>query len=253
VFILFSKFVLRPDVSKMKSFNNETIKATDPLPPMTKQQKMVSVGMILVIACLLFPSILRNVPFLAVMRDYLRIVPLTMVAILSVIRTEKKPVIKVPELLAKGFAWPMVFMVATALLLASALTNEATGVTKFLNYALSPIFSGMSVTVFTIMLLIVGYILTNFCNSFVISIVLSPIVATYCSATGASPIPIMMLLFYVVLGSALCTPSASPFGALLHGNERLTSKDKLGYTVSLTLVELLVVIAVGIPLANLLS
>ncbi|MFV0436001.1 MAG: SLC13 family permease [Desulfopila sp.] len=250
VFVLFAKFVFRPDVSNMKRFDPDTVNQTDPLPPMTTQQRILSGGMVLVILAFLLPTIFRSVPLLAAFSHYVKVIPLIAVAIFCVIRTNNKPIIDIDGALSAGFPWPLVAMVATALILAGALTNPSTGVAAFLNYLLSPIFSDMSVTVFTIVLVCIAYVLTNFCNSFVISIILSPIVATYCTATGANAIPILMLLFYSVLGSALVTPSASPFAALIHGNDRLKITDKYGMTFVLTVVQQIVILGVGIPLSR---
>lgn len=251
--VLFCKYVLRPDVSKLKNYDNEALKA-NPLPPMTIKQKSISVGYIVLIAALLFPSLLpKTIPGFAFLSEHSQLLPLVVVGILGAIHLKGESLLDIGQTI-KNISWPMIFMIANAFVLGAALTSEATGVTGFLNYMLTPIFSGMSVIVFTVVLLIIGCILTNFCNSFVICLLLQPFIMTYCAATGANPIPIVILLIFVTMTTALCTPAASPFAAILHGNkEWLLSKDIYKYVISIVGFMLVVEIALGIPLANFFS
>jgi len=122
---------------------------------------------------------------------------------------------------------------------------------KFLSAILSPIFQGMSSLVFTIMLLVVAFVLTNLCNSLVIGMLLQPIIMTYCSATGANPAPMVTLLIFFVLQSAVLTPAASPFSAMMFANKQLKSGDVYKYAAIYAAVEVVLVLALGIPFVNL--
>ena len=62
---------------------------------------------------------------------------------------------------AGNFAWGTFFLCTAATLLGGVLTNESTGIAKFLSSVLNPIFSGMSLTVFYIALLAITLVLTN--------------------------------------------------------------------------------------------
>ena len=123
----------------------------------------------------------------------------------------------------------------------------------FLNVILSPIFSGMSVTVFTIVLMLVTVLLTNISNSLVIGMILQPVILTYCATANVNPAPIITLTIFTVLLSAACTPAASPFAAMLFGNkEYLTSGDVYKYSLTFVLVEVVLILLVGIPFINML-
>ena len=63
VIILFCKFVLRPDVSKLKNLDVEKLKK-NPLPPLNNNQKFMAVTFILYILSMLLPSILPKTGFI---------------------------------------------------------------------------------------------------------------------------------------------------------------------------------------------
>ena len=59
VIILFCKYVLRPDVSKLKDLDIEKLKK-NPLPPLNNNQKFMAVSFVLYILSMLLPSILQE-------------------------------------------------------------------------------------------------------------------------------------------------------------------------------------------------
>lgn len=250
--ILFCKFVLRPDVSKMKQFDVESLNR-NPLPPMNAQQKVYCVGFILVILGLMLPSLFPTLPGMAFLKPAVYGIAMIMVAIMAAIRIKGEPVMDIAKVLSTNMSWGAYFIIVAAVFLGSVLTNPATGVSAFLAHILSPIFQGMSPVVFIILILALGGILTNLCNSLVIGMILQPIIMTYSIQTGADPRPIVALMIQFVLLSAAITPAASPFAAILHSNkEWVPTKYVYQYTLPIVLIELAITLVVGIPLANIL-
>ena len=159
----------------------------------------------------------------------------------------------IPKVISNNVSWGSYFIIVAAVLLGSVLTNPSTGVSAFLAYILSPIFQGMSPAVFIILILALGGVLTNICNSLVIGMILQPIIMTYCIQTGADARPIVTLMIQFVLLSAAVTPAASPFAAILHSNkEWVPTKYVYQYTIPFVILELIIVLVIGVPLANLL-
>lgn len=249
--ILISKYILRPDTEALKAFDVEALKKT-PLPKMNTRQKVLTVAFVIYIAVMLFPTLLTGVPGMAFLAQNSMGFALFFVAILAAIPIDGQPVLNFSKVMEKDFAWSTFFLCATAILLGSVLTNEATGISAFLNVMLSPIFNGMSSTVFTIVLLVVAVLLTNICNSLVIGMILQPVVLNYCTAAGVNAAPIITLLIFTVLLSAAITPAASPFAAMMFGNkERLKSTDVYKYTSIYVVAEVILILLIGLPLANL--
>ena len=245
------KFIFHPDVEPMKKINIEMLRK-NPLPPMSKAQKVYGIFLGVFIFCMLIPSLLPNAPILGFINKNSLVVPIVLVGILSLIQFEDGPVLRFNEVMGKDFAWPTYFLCTSAILIGGVLTNEATGVTPFLNTVLTPIFNEMSGVMFTIVLLMLAIILTNVCNSLVIGMILQPVILTYCANSGVSPAPIITLLIFAVLSTAACTPSASPLAAMLFGNkDYLTSGDVYKYTGVILVVEIIVILVIGVPFANL--
>ena len=250
--VLVMRFVFRPDVEPLKDVTIEMLEK-NPLPPMNKAQKIYGVSLVVFIFCMLVPSLLPTVPVLSFLYQNSLLVPVALTVILCLLRGEDGPVLDMQSVMGKDFAWPTFWLCTAAIYLGGVLTNEATGITPFLNTVLSPIFTGMSGAVFTVVLLLVTVVLTNICNSLVIGMIMQPVVLTYCVSAGVNPAPIITLLIFTVLLSAACTPAASPFAAMLFGNkDYLTSGDVYKYATTFVLVELVIILVIGIPFINVL-
>ena len=250
--ILFAKFVIRPDVTKLKNYDVEMLNK-NPLPPMEPRQKIIGASFVILILGMLLPSLFPSLPGMAFLSSNSLGLALFMVAALAAIRLNGKSVLEIPQVMATNFNWGAYFIIVAAILLGSVLTSENTGVSAFLSVVLSPIFQGMSPMVFTVLLMAMAVLLTNLCNSLVIGMILQPVIVTYCIQTGANPAPIVTLLIIFVLLSAAITPAASPFAAILHSNkEWVPTKYVYQYTIPFVILELIIVLVVGVPLANLL-
>lgn len=250
--VLIIKFVFRPNVEPLKNVTIEMLER-NPLPPMNKAQKTYGIFLVLFVFLMLVPSLLPNLPILSFFSANSLVIATILVMVLCLIKVEDGPVLKLNEVMGKDFAWPTFWLCTAAIYIGSVLTNETTGITPFLNTILSPIFSGMSGTIFTIVLLLVAIVLTNICNSLVIGMILQPVVLTYCVTAGVNPAPIITLLIFTVLLTAACTPAASPFAAMLFGNkEYLASSDVYKYATTFVLVEAAIILIIGIPFINLL-
>lgn len=248
----FSKFVLKPDISPLKNFNVEMLDK-NPLPPMSVSQKITGITFVVLIVSMLVPSIFPTLPGMAFLKENSTGLALGATAILVGIRIHDQPVLNITKVMG-SLNWNTLFLCATAILLGSVLTHESTGIVEFLNHTLTPLFGNMSPASFTILILLTAVVLTNLCNSLVIGMILQPVIHTYCSSTGTNASPIVSIMIIFVLGSAAITPAASPFAAILHGNkEWLSQKEVYKYTVSYVIIETIIVILIGIPLANLLT
>ena len=250
--VLVMKFVFRPDVTPLKDVKVEMLKR-NPLPPMNKAQKTYGIFLVIFVFVMLVPSLLPNLPVLNFLNANSLILATVLVTILSFIKFEDGPVLKMGEVMGRDFSWPTFWLCTAAIYIGSAITTGSTGIVPFLNIVLAPVFEGMSGTVFTIVVLAVAIVLTNICNSLVIGMILQPVILTYCVSAGVNPAPIITLTIFTVLLTAACTPAASPFAAMLFGNkEYLKSSDVYKYSLTFVAVETVIILLIGIPFINLL-
>lgn len=250
--LLFSKYVLRPDASRLKDYDVASLNR-NPLPPMDLRQKVIAGGFLILVLSMMFPSLVPTIPGMGFLAQNSYGLAIFAVAVLAAIRIKGKSALEVPQVVATNLNWGAYFIIVAAILLGNVLTNDSTGVSAFLKVILSPIFQGMSAGVFTVLLLAMAVLLTNMCNSLVIGMILQPVVVTYCAQAGADPRPIVTLLILFVLLSAAITPAASPFAAILHSNkEWVPTKYVYKYTLSYVALEFIIVLLVGLPLTNIL-
>lgn len=132
-------------------------------------------------------------------------------------------------------------LLAFALLMTSAITNEATGIQPFLKSLFEPVFGSAPNTVLFILLACaVQLVLTNIFANMVIALLLVPLICTYAPMAGASN-TMMCVCISVLVNVSLFLPSSSPFAALMHGNsEWVTAKEIYKY-IGITLVFVLFV------------
>ena len=252
--VLFCKFVLRPDVSKLKNLDVDMLKR-NPLPPLNGNQKFLAYSFVAYICIMLLPSVFPKLAIMQFLNQNTYGIALGYSALLCCVSLDTKnhePVMPFGKTMA-SFAWGTFFLCTTAILLGSVLTTESTGISAFLNFILGPVFTNMSLVTFCIALLVITLFLTNLCNSLVVGMLLQPVIATFCMANGINSAPIIALLIIFVLASAAVTPAASPFAAMIHGNkEWLKSGEIYKYTLMFVAIELILAIVVGIPVANIL-
>lgn len=253
VVVAVMKFIFRPDVSPLKNITIEMLNR-NPLPPMTLAQKIYGYSLAVFIFIMLMPTLLPNLPVLSFLNKNSFAISVGIVCAMVLLRdADGSPVLRFGSTMGQHFAWPTYFLCTAAILIGGVLTNEATGITAFLNTVLGPMFNGMSGLVFTFALLLIATILTNICNSLVIGMILQPVVLTFCAASGVNPAPIITLLTFTVLLSAACTPAASPFAAMLFGNkEWLSNGDVYKYATTIVVAEFIVIMVIGVPFINIL-
>ncbi len=243
------KFVFKPDVEPLKQITIEKLNA-NPLPPMNTAQKIYFGLLVAFVICMLFPSLLPTWPVFSYLYANSYAVGIALVVVACAIPTEDGPVMRFNAVMGE-MSWPTYYLCVVAILIGSVLTAESTGITAFLNAILSPIFSGMSGFVFALVLVVATVVLTNISNSLVIGMILQPVVLTYCATSGANPGPFIALLIFTVLGTAACTPAASPFAAMLFGNPKwLDTNDVYKYSITIVACEVVFLLSVGVLAFN---
>lgn len=228
------KFVYRCDVSRMKNLRIEDFNK-DPLPPMTKTQKFYFYVCFLYILTILIPTVLNpEISFVAVMNKFGTYgITIIWVIFCCILRLDGKPVLKFQQVAAKHVNWGVLMLVIVAIMMSSALTNEETGIKPLIMNVVTPILGDRSPWAAAAILIIFGFVLTNFANNFVCGSIIMPIWGTYAAEAGLSTTaaPAIATCVLLTMYLAFLAPAASPYAAMLYGNrDWFTPKDilKLG-------------------------
>lgn len=248
IILLFAKYVLRPDTSKLKNLTLEQLQKNE-LPPLTTEQKIVSAIVALFIISLLLPSVFQSTAFAKILKDNAYGMSLFFIVLLLLVRSKGSPITGIGKLF-QGFSWESYMIMVAAMLMGSAVTSENTGVTSMLSTILGPAFDRLSPVMFCVLIMIVAWIITNICNSLATGAIIQTIICTYCAQQGITdPAAIITIGSITALSTAIMSPAASPFAVFVFSNkEWLRTRDTYKYTITFSIIMFLLLLAVGLPL-----
>jgi Di- and tricarboxylate transporters len=247
-FILFCKYIVRPDVSLLAGYKPKQENSTA---KMSEKQKM-SVGILIILVLVLMaPSYLPKGSLLGSVVNSLGNTGSValVVGLVALLMYKGKPFVVIGELVHKGVAWGLLFMLATAFTLAGAINSPATGIIPYFNKVLGPVLSSGGTYYFIIAFLVITVITTNFINNVVVSAIMIPLSYGFCISMGINPMAVVAIFVFVV-DYAILLPSASPAGGLMHSTDWV-SKDRIyKWGFSSVLMLMVLTILIGWPLAN---
>ena len=253
IYIIFVKYVLRVDLSKLNAVDPAMIEKQMPLPPMNLQQKLYLYMIPIYLIMILFPSFFPD-NLLGTALGFLGPLGVTVlwVCLFLIVRWNGKPLLDFKETAYRQFNWGIFFMIAAAVYGANTLSDEATGVPDFLVSTLTPVLGGRSEMVFVAIMFTIALILTNFANNAAMAVVLMPVILNFSNQLGIDPMAVatgVILMVFV----AMLTPAASPHAGLMHGMKHIyTTKDILQIGFPVCILALVMYIFIGYPLAKML-
>lgn len=247
IFLLFARFLFKPDVTKLESLKLEDLNVENEL-KLNNVQKLLLVSLGLLIFMWIWPSfgpqnfILTK--FLLILGNPGAII--LIVAVLTILKFSKEPVLNFQEMESKGVMWGLMLLLAVIQPLSAAMSDSELGITAFLVQLLSPIISGNSEIIFIFAIGVAGVIITQFVTNVAIGVALMPVVFAYSVQYNFNgELAAFMVILAVML--AMMTPSSSGNAALCHGNKYMTDKKMLlsvcGINIIADLVVFFVIIA----------
>ena len=254
LFLVFVRFVIRPNVDGFKNITLEEL-TKEKLEPMNIQQIAFLLMIVVYVALLLIPNFLpKTIPFVAFLSS-IGLLGLTcfIMIILMVIPYKGKPMLDFKGVAKKSFSWDIVFLVTGALYVCNALSSEVTGVKPFLIQLLQPLLGGKPEIVFILLILGFALLTTNFANNAGMAVVLLPVIIAFADQyPGVDPLVLSMTVTMMVF-VALLTPAASPYCGILHARRDLVSYGEiLKLFIPMAVIALLTYAFVGFRIANIL-
>ena len=139
-------------------------------------------------------------------------------------------------------SWPVILMCAVTIPLATALTNEATGVLPWLTGIFTPIFEGRGPIFILIFTIVVMLLLTNVGSNIAFGGAMIPVVSPFVIASGMNPVVAGAALIWIA-NMGLVLPGASAPASIFHGRSEIPSA-KLRTQVVLFSAALLLVVSI---------
>ena len=250
--ILIMKWIIKPDIKPLRDITVEKLNR-GALPPMNRIQLIISLSILIFILAMLFPVIFGKNPLAQLLQNNIHGIAMTIVAVLALITVKGEAVLPFNEVMKNNFSWPTYLIIATSLLLGDALTSEKVGFTALLENLLSPVFQDMNIVALIIFAVLIGVLTSNVLNSVVVVLILQPIIYTYSQIHGMDVTAVIALMTFSSIGFAAITPSASPYAATIFAQrDYVTPLEVYKFTSLFVLAETIILLVVGLPLANLL-
>lgn len=153
----------------------------------------------------------------------------------------------------KAVSWDIFFLVASAMYVCNALSDDMTGVKPFLVQTLQPLLGDKPDMLFVLILLAFALITTNFANNTGMAIVLMPVVAAFADQYPNVPATAVCMSIGMMVFVALLTPAASPYCAMLHAKKDAISFNQIMLLgLPMCLIALLAYTFIGYPIAKIL-
>lgn len=139
-------------------------------------------------------------------------------------------------------SWPVIFMCAVTIPIASALADEVTGVLPWLTSLVSPIFANRSPVVLIILTIVIMMCLTNVGSNIAFGGLMIPVISPFVLATNMNPVIAGAALIWCA-NMGLLLPGASAPASIFHGRSEIPNS---GMRFKIVLFEFLLIMAVAI-------
>ncbi len=249
LFFLLVKFVFKPDVSKLIN-----AKLDEKIPPLTGYQKFVLGVFVAYVIALLLPDLLPKSWALTAFLRSLGNTGIALAAVIIILLAKFQESVPVGKMIFEGVNWNMIFLIASAMMVASAFRSEATGIEPFIVKYVTPVLEGKSGLGLVIICILIVTIMTQFCNNAATVTVITPVFLVVISGLGDIGVNLKVIMLMTIAAGAMATlaPSGGTHAALLHGNRTWIPKASDLYLLCaiMVVINLLVMFVIGIPLAS---
>ncbi len=256
ILMVFFRYVVRPDVSKITSVTTKYIRETASKMGPIKLQEKLTLGVFLsVLVCWVLPSITGNI--LPEVSAYLikigyAVPALVGACLLCIIRIKGQPLLTYRQWMTDGMEWGTIALVTAIMILGTAIGNPETGISQLLTNIFQPIATGAPFNVFLMVTLLWVVMQTNVMSNLVSMTLVYTLMVPVAVATGVGNPIALGATISITSNYAFSLPSATPSTAVAIGSGWVPVKFMARYGVMLIIPIVLLFTFVGYPFACLL-
>ena len=256
ILMVFFRYVVRPDVSKITSMTTKYIRETASKMGPIKLQEKLALGVFLsVLVCWVLPSITGNI-LPEVSAYFTKIgyaVPaLVGASLLCLIRVRSQPLLTFRQWMTDGMEWGTIALVTAIMILGTAIGNPGTGIPQMLTSIFQPVATGAPFNVFLMVTLLWVVLQTNVMSNVISMTLVYSLMVPVAVATGVGNPIALAATISITSNYAFSLPSATPSTAVAIGSGWVPVKFMARYGVMLIIPMVLLFTFVGYPLACLL-
>ncbi len=200
MYILVCKYIFRIDASCMKNLDKPEGKKNVSL---SERQKVFLGFLAALLIFMLLPGILPQNWIIAVYINRLGTtgIAFMFMALMLLIQVEGTPLLDIPKL-AKDFQWSVIFMMACFMPLSNLMSSDAVGLKQTIAMVFGPSLSTMSPLLFTLVVVSLAVLATNFLNNGVVFMLFISAVALM--ADSLPGVNILAVSYLIGLGATMC-------------------------------------------------
>lgn len=228
-YILVCKFIVRPDVGRLKEFDVESVigNANKKI-TFNKLQLGSAIGLLALIVMLMLPGFLPSDMLFVKFLNNIGMAgsALLVTVVMLWVKVDGEPLMKFELSIKEGVNWNVIFFFTMVLFISSCISNEETGIFPWIVSMVQPIVTNQGAFGFVIVLLAAATIITNFFNNTIVCMLFMQLIVAFSEilrADGIEPWAIVSLLL-VAANLAFWTPVASSTAGLLYGNTNWIKK-----------------------------
>ena len=254
IFMGLMRFVFKVDVSKLKGIDNKRF-AEASREPMSRMEKVAFGSMVAFIVMMCLPTLLpAEWGITQLFSAWGMNGPLFIVFIvLAIFMIDGKEILDFSNVANSGkMNWNVIIMTAACFAVAEAIGDERVGIMNIVFNAVDPILDKMSPAMFIIIAFVLMSVMTQFLHNLVLCSVMTPVLVQFAVSMGINPIYLTIMLVYS-FSIALCTPAASGMAAMTHSNEWTWTSLCYKALCSHFVISLIVISAIFVPLAIMLT
>lgn len=251
IMVLVFKFVMRADMSSIKSIDVSSLKQN--LEPMGIREMLSVAVFALVIAAWVLPSLLKGYfpELCGVISGYGTAMPPMIGAILlSILTVDNKPLLNFGTAMKNGIPWSSLIMTAGTLTIGSAMTNADVGLSQYLIDTLGPALNGFSPILLVLIFTLWAAVQTNLSSNMVtVTVVTAVSIPLMLATNGAVNCAAVVSIVGMMAAYAFATPPAMPHVAIAGGSGWASVASLFKYGTLQMFIGVAISVAVGYPIA----
>lgn len=249
VMLLIFRFVLKPDLSAIRSLDISGLKET--LPAMDRREKYSLLIFFGVVALWVVPGVVR--PWLPEVYNYINgfgtaMPPLLGAVAMAIVTVDGVPLLNFKDATGKGIPWASLIMVSATLALGSVMTNADIGLTAWISAKISPVTAGMGVMALVLLFALWAAVQTNLSSNMVTVTVVCAIAIPICMATPGVNTAAVACIIGMMASYAFATPPAMATIVFAIGSGWTTTGQMAKYGFMLMLAGILIATGVAYPI-----
>lgn len=253
--MLMIKYCFKPDLSRIQNVDTEFL--LKDMKPMGKEEKIVLTVFLSIVVIWMAPGLITGImPQTAKFLDSLgpAIPPLIGLIVLSIIKIEGKPIMNFAEVMSKGVPWSSWLLVATTIMLGSAITNKDVGLTNWLGTFIAPAVSRLPPMICVLAIVSITVLVTNFATNAVTVTLVSSIVVPLVISGAIPNLNAPAMATVIAMGScvAMATPPSTAPAAMAIGTDWLDTGTMFAWGMFMCAIASVVLTFIAYPLASLL-